>query len=93
MAWAHDGAERGDVSLAAGAALLMLLAASIPVSAAGALVRVYKEELEQPVLIRSLLYLMFSVAAVYSVAAAGFIVTALAAIAALGWNIGSFWLQ
>lgn len=57
--------ELGDPSLAAGAALLMLMAASIPVISARALIRLRQEELTYPVLTRSLLCLMFSVAPVY----------------------------
>jgi succinate dehydrogenase/fumarate reductase cytochrome b subunit len=57
--------ELGDASLAGGAALLMLMAGSIPVIAARALIRIRQDEMTNPVLTRSLLYLMFSVSPVY----------------------------
>lgn len=57
--------EVGDSSLAVGATLLMLLAGSIPVVAARALIRMRPDDVSNPVLTRSSLYLMFSVSPLY----------------------------
>lgn len=57
--------EHGDASLAAVAALLMLVAGSIPVIAARALIRIPQDRVINPVLTRGLLYLVFSVSPLY----------------------------